>query len=198
MWWAKKFPLTWTVCNAVFDFSWRVSACRKWVEFLGVACCTYTNSWTRPVHSNSTMNKNWGQKKKKRVPSSTTFISFCLRMHLAPLRRPNKISVRPEQRTSSIKVSFKWQHSVNSVTWLLAVREACSTTGKSIEHAVPENAGMITIEKRHCMPVLPCLHIVSYPFFLIAGGLSDALYPMPGPFSKQTIHKQKKQSGKCS
>ena len=89
-------------------------------------------------------------------------------------------------------------HSVNSVIWLLAVTEAYSITGKSIEHAVPENAGMITIEKHHCMPILPCLHIVSYPFFLISRGLSDALYPMPRPFSKQTIHKQKKQSGKCS
>lgn len=89
-------------------------------------------------------------------------------------------------------------HSVNSASWLLAVTEAYSITGKSIEHAVTENAGMITIEEHHCMPILPCLHIVSYPFFLIARGLSDALYHMPRPFSKQTIHKQKKQSGKCS
>lgn len=89
-------------------------------------------------------------------------------------------------------------HSVISVGWLLATTEAYSKTVKSIEHAVPKNAGMITIEKHHCMPILPCLHIVSYPFFLIATGLSDALYSMPRPFSKQTIHKQKKQSGKCS
>lgn len=89
-------------------------------------------------------------------------------------------------------------HSPNPVAWLLAITEAYSITGKSIEHAVPKNAEMITIEKHHCMPILPCLHIVSYPLFLIARGLSDALYPMPRPFSKQTIHKQKKQSGKCS
>lgn len=89
-------------------------------------------------------------------------------------------------------------NSVNSVGWLLAATEAYSITGKSIEHAVSENTRMITIEKHHWMPILPCIHIVSYPFFLIARGLSDALYPMPRPFSKQTIHKQKKQSGKCS
>lgn len=59
-------------------------------------------------------------------------------------------------------------HSVNSVSWLFAVTEAYSITAKSIQHAVPENAAMITIEKRHCMPTLPCLHIVSYPFFLFA------------------------------
>lgn len=84
-------------------------------------------------------------------------------------------------------------------TWLLlAATDAYSITRKSIEHAVPEYAGMITIEKHHCLPILPCLHIVSYPFFLIASGLSGALYPMPRPFYKQTIDKQKKQSGKCS
>lgn len=77
-------------------------------------------------------------------------------------------------------------HSVKSVGWLVAVTEAHSITGKSIEHAVPENAEMNTIEKHHCMLILPCLHIVSYPFFLIARGLSDALYPMPRPSSKQT------------
>lgn len=59
-------------------------------------------------------------------------------------------------------------HSFNSVAWLLAVTEAYSISGKSIQHAVPKNAAMITIEKHHCMPILPCLHIVSYPFFLIA------------------------------
>lgn len=79
-------------------------------------------------------------------------------------------------------------HSVNSPGWLLATTEAYSITGKSTEHAVPQNAGMITIEKHHCMPVLPCLHIVSYPLFLIARGLSDALYPMPRPFFPQTNH----------
>lgn len=89
-------------------------------------------------------------------------------------------------------------HIVISAGWLLAVTEAYSITRKSIEHAVLENAAMITTEKHHCLPILPCFHIVSYPFFLIARGLSDASYPMPRPFSKQTIHKQKKQSGKCS
>lgn len=64
-------------------------------------------------------------------------------------------------------------HSVNSLGWLLAVTEAYSRSGKSIEHAVPENAGMITIGKHHCMPILPCLHIVSCTFVLIARGLND-------------------------
>lgn len=80
----------------------------------------------------------------------------------------------------------------------MAVTEAYSINGKSIEHAVLENTEMISIEKRHCMPILPCVHNVSYLFALIARGLSDALYPIPRPFTKQTIHKQKKQSGKCS
>lgn len=55
-------------------------------------------------------------------------------------------------------------HSVNSPSWLLAVTQAYSRTGKSIEHAAPENAGMITIEECHCMPILPCLHIVYLSF----------------------------------
>lgn len=73
-------------------------------------------------------------------------------------------------------------HSVNSPSWLLAVTQAYSRTGKSIEHAAPENAGMITIEECHCMPILPCLHIVSCPFVLIARGLNDAFYATPRPF----------------
>lgn len=53
-------------------------------------------------------------------------------------------------------------------------------------------------DQHHCMPILPCFHNVSYLFALIARGLSDALYPIPRLFTKQTIHKQRKQSGQCS
>lgn len=80
-------------------------------------------------------------------------------------------------------------HSVNSLGWLLAVTEAYSRSGKSIEHAVPENAGMITIGKCYCMPILPCLHIVSCPFVLIARGLNDVFCGTPRPFP-QTNYSQ--------
>lgn len=80
-------------------------------------------------------------------------------------------------------------HSVNSLCWLLAVTEAYSGSGKSIEHAVPENARMITIGQRHCMPILPCLHIVSSPFILIVRGLNDVFCGMPRPFP-QTNYSQ--------
>lgn len=80
-------------------------------------------------------------------------------------------------------------HSVNLVGWLLAVTETHSLTGKSIEHAVPQNAGKITIEKHHCMPILPCLHIVSYPFFFFCQGIKWCLIPHAKVFL-QTNHSQ--------
>lgn len=79
-------------------------------------------------------------------------------------------------------------HSVNLLSWILAVTEAYSRNGKSIEHAVPENAGMITTGKRHCMPILPCLYIVACPFVLIARGL-NVFCATPRPFP-QTNYSQ--------
>lgn len=80
-------------------------------------------------------------------------------------------------------------HSVNSHGWILAVTEAFSRSGKSIKHAAPENAGMITIGKCHCMPILPCLHIVPCPVVLIARGLNDVFCATPRPFP-QTNYSQ--------
>lgn len=111
--------------------------------------------------------------------------------------KSNQVCIHPEKPIYIFnKGHIQMTNFVNSAGWFWQkLRD--TVTAKSFQHAVPKNAAMFTIEKHHCMPILPCIPILSYPFFPVPWGLSDAFYPMPGPFSKQTIHKQKRQSGKC-
>lgn len=160
----------------------------------GNAWRLYWNTRYRPHPHSSTVITTTQQQQ---------LVSHCLWLCL-PLKIYNlkKHTCPREKHSSILKVAFKLNTErirVFGLSAVPAVTDAYSQKKKkSIEHAELKNGEMIVAEKHRFMPILPWFHNVSYLFAVIAGGLSDAWHPLPGPFTQQTIHKQKRQSSKCS